>query len=157
MDVAARPAVADDLARILELYEPAENEQVELREAWGLAEGLADPRGESLSAIFGSERDLLVAGLIDGLVFGFAWAVIDDLLPQAQGQRIGVIKMVYVEEDARMVGVGEAMLNEIMTWFGTNDLQRFDAIVSPGHRPAKNFFESAGFRARRITMYRRDG
>jgi ribosomal protein S18 acetylase RimI-like enzyme len=157
MDVAARPATADDVARILELYGPAEVEQIELREAWGIADGLADPPGERLVGILGSERETLIVGTIDDLVFGFLWAVIDDLLPQAGGEQIGVIKMIYVEDDARMVGIAEAMLAEIMAWFAAYELKRFDAIVSPGHRLAKNFFESAGFKARRITMYRRDG
>lgn len=157
MDVAARPATADDLARILELYVPAEAEQVDLREAWGIADGLADPPEESLAAILSSEHETLIVGMIDDLVFGFSWAVIDELLPQAGGEQIGVIKMIYVEDDARAVGIAEAMLGEIMTWFAAHELKRFDAIVSPGHRLAKNFFESAGFKARRITMYRRDG
>ena len=157
MEIAARPATADDLARILELYAPAEVEQVELREAWGIADGLADPAAGSLTAILASERETLIVGTIDNLVFGFSWAVIEDLLPQAGGEQIGVIKMIYVEDDARMVGIAEAMLGEIMAWFATHELKRFDAIVSPGHRLAKNFFESAGFKARRITMYRRDG
>jgi hypothetical protein len=30
----------------------------------------------------------------------------------------------------------------------------FDAHVAPGHRLAKNFFESHGFSARRIVMHR---
>lgn len=68
-----------------------------------------------------------------------------------------MIKMIYVQDDARMVGIAQAMLGEIMAWFAAHELKRFDAIVSPGHRLAKNFFESAGFKARRITMYRRDG
>ena len=79
------------------------------------------------------------------------------MLPQAAGEQIGVIHLIYVSEPARAVGVGEAMLDGVMGWFETRDLKRFDAIVSPGHRLAKNFFESAGFKARRITMYRHDG
>ena len=78
------------------------------------------------------------------------------MLPQAGGERIGVVRMVYVEDDARMVGVGAAMLDGIMSWFRSRGLRRFDAVVSPGHRLAKNFFEAAGFTARRITMYRHD-
>jgi L-amino acid N-acyltransferase YncA len=64
--------------------------------------------------------------------------------------------MVYVDNPARAVAVGEAMLELALAWVRAAGIRRFDAIVSPGHRLAKNFFESAGFKARRITMYRRD-
>jgi ribosomal protein S18 acetylase RimI-like enzyme len=139
------------------MYRPAEEEQVALREAWAIADGIAEPQLDSLAEILDDvEGAFLAVGTIDDVVFGFAWAELDDLLPQAGGERIGVIRMIYVDEEARMVGVAEAMLAGVMEWFAAQDIQRFDAIVSPGHRLAKNFFESAGFKARRITMYRRD-
>ncbi len=157
MNIGQRPATTADLDRIVEMYQPAEDEQVALREAWSLADGLAVPTAETLLGMFEDPDAHLIVGTIDGVVFGFAVARIERLLPQAGGEQIGVIRLIYVEEDARMVGVGEAMLNGLMEWFTTRGIKRFDAIVSPGHRLAKNFFESAGFKARRITMYRHDG
>jgi ribosomal protein S18 acetylase RimI-like enzyme len=65
--------------------------------------------------------------------------------------------MVYVTEAARGVGVGEAMLEAALAALRARGVRRFDAIVSPGHRLAKNFFEAAGFSARRITMHHDDG
>jgi hypothetical protein len=35
-------------------------------------------------------------------------------------------------------------------------IEAFDAVVSPGHREAKNFYEAHGFSARRITMHSHD-
>jgi ribosomal protein S18 acetylase RimI-like enzyme len=67
-----------------------------------------------------------------------------------------VVRLVFVEEPARAVGVGEAMLQAALEEMRRRGIRRFDAVVSPGHRLAKNFFESAGFSARRITMYHRD-
>lgn len=158
MNVAWRRALPEDLPTIARMYEPAEEEQVNLREAWGIADGLAEPHLETLAGVLADEAEAFLAvGTIDDVIFGFAWAHLDDLLPQAKGERIGVIRMIYVDEEARAIGVGEAMLAGVMEWFATKNVQRFDAIVSPGHRLAKNFFESAGFKARRITMYRRDG
>ena len=157
MDIAWRRAQPEDVPEIERMYTPAEREQVSLREAWGIADGLAEPHSETLSSIIADEEEsFLAVGTIDGVTFGFTWAHLADLLPQAAGERIGVIRMIYVDEEARAVGVGEVMLAGVMEWFASKDVQRFDAIVSPGHRLAKNFFESAGFKARRITMYRRD-
>ena len=156
MIVSARTATAADLVVIEGMYPAAKGEQVALREAWGVADGFAEPVGESLAGILDQSDALLVVGTIDDVIFGYSWAAIEELLPQAGGERIGVIRMIYVDEPARAVGVGEAMLATIMDWFDDRGIVRFDAIVSPGHRLAKNFFESAGFKARRITMYRRD-
>ena len=156
MNISARIATETDLAIINRMYAAAEGEQVALREAWGVADGFPAPVQETLHEIASREDARLVVGTIDDVVVGYSWAVVEDLLPQAAGERIGVIRMIYVDEPARMVGVGEAMLASVMAWFDERGIARFDAIVSPGHRLAKNFFESAGFKARRITMYRRD-
>jgi L-amino acid N-acyltransferase YncA len=156
MEVGQRPATRDDLERIVELYGPAEVEQVALREFWQYADALAEPTLGSLETITDDPNAHLVVGTIDDVIFGFAYGTIDPLLPQAGGELIGVVRMIYTEAEARMVGVGAAMLEGIMDWFRSHEVARFDAIVSPGHRLAKNFFEAAGFKARRITMYRHD-
>lgn len=157
MVVTSRPAVAEDLPRLVELYGPALAEQVELREAWSVAEGLPEPIDEAFLDLLADANSILRVGLIDDIIFGLIWARIEPMLPQAAGERIGVIRIVYVEEAARTVGVGEAMLAATLNELRGRGIKRFDAIVSPGHRLAKNFFESADFKARRITMYHRDG
>ena len=58
--------------------------------------------------------------------------------------------------NARGVGVGEAMMSWILHEMRARGHHLFDAKVSPGHRHAKNFFESHGFAARSITMHHDD-
>ena len=156
MEISQRPAEPGDVEAIVRLYGPAEAEQVELREAWPIADGIAAPQHDTLAALLKDQDAHVIVGSIDEVIFGFSVGRIEGLLPQAEGERIGVIHQIYVEEPARMVGVAEAMLAGMMEWFRSQGIKRFDAIVSPGHRLAKNFFESAGFKARRITMYRHD-
>lgn len=156
MNVSWRWATSADIPRMVELYVPALAEQTELREAWAVAEGLPEPLEDAFASVLSDRESLLVVGLIDDLVFGMLWARVEPLLPQAGGERVGVVRLVYVDEPARTVGVGEAMLGAALAELRGRGIARFDAIVSPGHRLAKNFFESAGFSARRITMYHRD-
>ncbi|MEA2002823.1 MAG: GNAT family N-acetyltransferase [Actinomycetota bacterium] len=156
MDVSWRLAQPDDISRLVQLYGPALREQSDLREAWTVAEGLPEPIPEAFASIIGDVTSFVAVGLIDGNVFGFIWARIEPLLPQADGEQMGVIRLVYVAEAARTVGVGEVMLEAALASMRGRGVRRFDAVVSPGHRLAKNFFESAGFSARRITMYHRD-
>lgn len=156
MDVTVRPAVSADIPPLVGMYREALAEQVVLREAWGVAEGLAEPLEAAMAHLIDDADSFFRVGEIDGVGLGFIWARIEPLLPQAGDERIGVVRLVYVDPGARAVGVGESMLDDVLASMRAGGIRRFDAIVSPGHRLAKNFFESAGFSARRITMYHRD-
>jgi hypothetical protein len=46
------------------------------------------------------------------------------------------------------------LLDTAVTWLEDHRCQGVDGIALPGDRAAKNFFESAGFKARMLTMYR---
>jgi L-amino acid N-acyltransferase YncA len=91
------------------------------------------------------------------VVVGFAWARSEALLPQARGDPVCVVRLVYTTPEARGVGVGDSMLTLLMDDFQGRGHRHFDARVSPGHRHAKNFFEAHGFSARLIVMYRDAG
>ena len=153
MNPTSRPATPDDLDDVLALYREAEKEQAALKPMWPLADGLAEPADESLASILDDRDSLLVVGEVDGVVLGFAWARSEPLLPQAGGQRAAVVRLIYTAEEARAVGVGDAMVVLLMDELRKRGHRHFDARVSPGHRNAKNFFEAHGFSARLIVMY----
>lgn len=156
MEITVRAATTNDIPLLIDLYKTALDEQIALREAWSVAEGLSEPIDRAMSDLLDDPDSYFAVGQIDGSVFGFIWARIEPLLPQAGGEKIGVVRLVFVDSEARAVGIGEAMLDGALQAMRGSGVCRFDAIVSPGHRLAKNFFESAGFSARRITMYHRD-
>jgi GNAT superfamily N-acetyltransferase len=60
---------------------------------------------------------------------------------------------VFVEEGARGVGLGEAILEDLVAWFADRGCVGVDAPALPGHRQAKNFFEAHGFVARLLVMH----
>jgi GNAT superfamily N-acetyltransferase len=150
--VTARPAVAEDLPALVRLYRLLEEEMTALEHMWDQADGLPEPVEASLTAAIDDERVLVAVGTIDGLVMGFVLAEFADLLPHAS-EPVGSIRLVFTEPDAREVGVGEATRDLALDWFRAAGVRRFDAHVLPGHRLAKNFFESAGFSARHIVMF----
>ncbi len=156
MQPTARLATIDDLPALVRLYRELEVEQTALRPMWRLADGLAEPVGESLAGIVGSGDPLLYVGLVDGVTVGFVWATVDDLLPQAGGLQVGTVRLIFTEPPARGVGVGEAMMAEVLGELRGRGVSMFDAKVSPGHRHAKNFFEAHGFSARLIVMHHDD-
>ena len=88
---------------------------------------------------------------------GFALATLDGMLPQAEGDEVVTIRFIYTDPEARGVGIGHEMAQDIIDHHTANGIEFFDARVSPGHRNAKNFFEAHGFSARLIVMHHNAG
>jgi ribosomal protein S18 acetylase RimI-like enzyme len=153
MQVTARLAADEDLDTLLRLYRLLEAEQVALKPMWAKADGLDEPLEASFKHLLGDERSTLIIGSVDDHPLGFLWARPQGLLAQADGEEVGVIRLIFTEFEARGVGVGHEMLTLAMEQLSVQGIRKFDAIVSPGHRNAKNFFEAHGFKARSITMH----
>jgi ribosomal protein S18 acetylase RimI-like enzyme len=152
--VTARFATHADIETLDRLYVGLQAEMEPLSHLWPLADGLAEPVSESFADAVTDPDSVVLVGEIDSVPVGFLMARVERRLPQADGRRIGAIRLVYVDHPAREVGVGEAMLTEVLAEFARRGISTFDAHVLPGHRLVKNFFESGGFKARSIHMSR---
>jgi len=156
MRINARVAGAEDVVALVRLYRALESEMTALHPMWPLADGLAEPIDASFHLLLGDPEALVVMGEVDGYPFGFTVARIEEILPQAAGERIGSIRLIYVEPEAREIALGEKMRDYAMELLRRRGITRFDAHVLPGHRLAKNFFEAGGFSARAIIMHHDD-
>jgi GNAT superfamily N-acetyltransferase len=110
------------------------------------------PATASLAELVADPGALVLAGTIDGTVVGYAVAVTEEL---RTGERLGIVTDVYVDPGAREVGVGEAMLDQVVAWCEDAGCIGIDALALPGNRHTKNFFESFKFTARAIVVHRR--
>lgn len=149
-------ASSDDLDTLERLYGALEEEMIRLHKMWPLADGLNEPIREAFASVLEDDDAILLVGGIDGYPFGFLLARVEEILSQAEGEKVGAIRLIYVEEDAREVAIGEAMREEVLSELRARGITKFDAHVLPGHRLAKNFFESGGFSARSIVMHHDD-
>lgn len=156
MNVTARPATTADLDELTRMYRLLEAEQAALRPLWPLADGLDEPIVDSFAEILGDVDSILLVGMLDDVPLGFLWARPEDLLAQANGEQVGVIRLIFTEFEARGIGIGDAMITSALDQLRGRGLRYFDARVSPGHRHAKNFFEANGFKARLIFMHSKD-
>lgn len=147
-------ATADDVPDLVRMYQLLSAEQAAIREVWPYADGLPEPISGTFEALLADADARVVVGEIDGVALGFLVAGTAPLLEPRSSQRIGVVRLIFTEPDARGVGVGATMLTTVLDEIGRHQIELFDALVSPGHRAAKNFFESNGFKARSITMHR---
>jgi GNAT superfamily N-acetyltransferase len=150
----ARVATAEDVVRLAELYLHAKEELFQFRGAnlLFLREAWRDPVEQSLRNEIGDPARTVWVGTIDEFIVGYAAARIDEL---PGGERLGVIEDLFVELEARSVGVGEAMANLVIVWFEEQGCSGADALALPGARVTKNFFEESGFTARLLVMHRR--
>jgi len=156
MDVSARRAEVADLGDVVDLYRRLATEQSAIRSIWPSADGLAEPIDLAFVDLLGREDATVIVGEIDGTVLGFLVTVEEPLLAPFDNRHVGVIRLIFSDHGARGVGVGAAMLDVAMEVLAHRGIDLYDAKVSPGHRMAKNFFESNGFKARSITMHRSD-
>ncbi|MDQ3574166.1 MAG: GNAT family N-acetyltransferase [Actinomycetota bacterium] len=104
-----------------------------------------------LSAILEPDRTVML-GMIDDTVMGYATGRTEGL---RDGSTLGVIDDLFVEEEARAVGVGEAMMDALLAWFRAQGCSGVDSLALPGARATKNFFEESGFTARLLVMHHR--
>jgi ribosomal protein S18 acetylase RimI-like enzyme len=156
MNVTARPATEADLDTLTRLYRSLETEMVALHAMWPVADGLDEPVRDSFATALSDPDTVILIGEIDGYPFGFLLARVERLLAQSDGGRVGAIRLIFVDHDAREVAVGEAMRDMALQMLRERGIARFDAHVLPGHRLVKNFFESGGFSARSIIMHHDD-
>jgi GNAT superfamily N-acetyltransferase len=114
--------------------------------------GITDPPDEQFVELLKDERRSVFVGTYDDAVVGFALVQKSDLI--SAGEQSATIDLLYVEQDARAVGVGEALFQAIEAWCALHLITVIDAPVLPGDRLLKSFFETQGFRARLLVMQR---
>ena len=149
-----RPATENDLSRVAELARAAIAELTPMRGGgvWAAREARFEPVEESLRVSLADERTRMVVGTIDEFPVGYAAVHLETLNDDST---LGVIDDIFVEEGAREVGVGEAMMGDLVAWCAARGCSGMDAMALPGHRSAKNFFEESGFTARKLVMHHR--
>ena len=154
---AARVATADDAGTIEALARQAIDELARGRggTVWRRREARQEPVGAGIAAALAATADggdqVAAVGTVDGTPVGYG---IVRREPLADGSSIARIDDLYVEPEARGVGVGEALMDLLVgaaTAWGSSGI---DALALPGDRHTKNFFERFGLTARAITVHR---
>ncbi|MGA8297358.1 MAG: GNAT family N-acetyltransferase [Acidimicrobiales bacterium] len=115
------------------------------------------PRVRSLVEVDAVEKAImatgnaLVVGLYEGVVAGFAYAIVVD---DASGTPRVEVESMYIDPPLRRVGVGEAMIGEVARFAHDSGADSIDVIALPGDGATKSFLEASGFRARLLVMHR---
>jgi GNAT superfamily N-acetyltransferase len=152
-DAEARSATADDLAAVVPMVEAAAAEKAVQKggEVWSRRERRAGPVADALAAAHQSPTHELAVGTFDDTVVGYALARVETL---GDGGRLATVDDLYVDPDARGVGIGEALMDHLLDWARAQGCFGIDSLALPGDRNTKNFFESFGLVARAIVVHR---
>ena len=149
----ARKATTEDLAVLVDLGQRARQEMVEKR--GGDTLDRLDPfrldvAGEMRQALADDQR-LVILGCYEGtpVAYGLVRVYV-----AADQQLQATVEAIFVEPEARSVGVGESMIEELIEWSKGRGAVAIDAIALPGDRMTKNFFESQKMVARAIVVQR---
>ena len=151
-----RAATEEDLDHLVEMtaaFHAAIGEQRGSSLAHPADDGGHQP--EALRAAVGAyvtapDRTALV-GLLDRWTAGAALCRVDD----SGGDRRGVLDVCFVDPGAREIGLGQLLLRRSLEWFRGQRCTGVDGTAFPGDRDAKQFYESAGFKARLLVMHLR--
>jgi GNAT superfamily N-acetyltransferase len=150
----SRPAGEHDIASIVELAVAMRAELAALRggELWVQREAWPEPLDAAYRALLQRDDARVVVGTIDDVVLGFGAVVVERL---RSGAQLGVVTDLFVDPEAREVGVGERIITDLIAFCNEQGCIGVDAMALPGHRATKNFFEEHHFTARALTMHRR--
>jgi ribosomal protein S18 acetylase RimI-like enzyme len=150
----ARTAMIDDLEPIVLLARRGVAELTPMRggATWAAREARPEPLDAAFAALLDRDDVAVVVGTIDEVVVGFGVGRVERL---RDGGVHGVVDELFVEPDARSIGVGEAVVERLLVFFGEQGCAGADALALPGNRATKNFFEQQGFVARAIVMHKR--
>jgi ribosomal protein S18 acetylase RimI-like enzyme len=151
---ASREAAAADVPRIVELARLLRAELASMRggELWLARDAWPEPLTDTYTTLVARDDALVVVGTIDDVTVGFGVVIVETL---RSGAHLGVVTDLFVEEEARSVGIGETMVDALVAHCRARHCVGMDASALPGHRAAKNFFETHGFTARALVMHRR--
>jgi GNAT superfamily N-acetyltransferase len=153
---AVRPATVDDLPELERLAALARDELGGERGGpmWQLLHGRPEPLPATLAADLAevaAGTGIVLLGTVDGAPGGYAAAHRDTL---GDGTSLAVVSDVYVEPGFRGIGLGAALMDELLAWAEAHGCRGIDALALPGMRHSKNFFERYGLTARAILVHR---
>src|SRR5690606_39049943 len=119
---------------------------------WLATEGVRTFDVSTVAAAIADPDQHLLVGTLDDIAVGYLRAEVAPMAGAPAGR--AVIRELYVEHEAREVGVGEDLMESLLDWARARGCTGIDAFAHPGSREIKNLFERYGLIARAILVHR---
>lgn len=141
------------MSRLVELAAEAVAEKATQKggAVWTRNEARRAPLADALGEAVDASNHEVVVGELDGATVGYGVVRMDVL---ADGGNLGIVEDIYVEPQARELGLGELLMAQMIAWCQARGCFGVDSLALPGDRFTKNFFESFGLVARAIVVHK---
>lgn len=106
------------------------------------------PVVEDWAALLADPSTVVLVGCIDDVVVAYL------VMRLSTDRDRGIVTHVYVEVEARELGLGDTMIEHAVAAVIDAGLGGIESTALPGDRETKNLFERAGITARKLTVYR---
>lgn len=95
---------------------------------------------------------------LEGAVVGFMLGRVKRVAPYLGGVLVGELSDMWVEPDARRLGVGKELSLVTMKWLAEQDVHSIEVQILEGNEPIWRLYEKMGFKPelRQIRMLRAD-
>tara|TARA_B100000686_G_scaffold270903_1_gene287410 strand:- start:245 stop:709 length:465 start_codon:yes stop_codon:yes gene_type:complete len=152
MSDSARLAVDEDLSSFMHLHSLSRLgiEGHKGSDLWIERKSLNSKSEDLFTQLLSNERYGCILGLYENCPFGFLIAELTELY----GKTSVDIHEVFVEADARKVGIGESMMECLIEWAKERSAKSITSRALPGDRELKNYFERYKLTARLIEVER---
>lgn len=112
----------------------------------------SDYYAQSIMSRLSDPQTRVLVAEIDGEVVAYVLGMIVDIIPQMfVQQKSGFLADIYVKEAHRHQGIGRELVERLMLWFQSQEVNYFEWHVSSKNQDAVKFWQSIGGQT---TMYR---
>ena len=149
----ARYANEADIHTFKKLFKESRKEAATYKasDIWLANEALSGPPEVIFQDFLSSDCKTLLIGEFDAYPVGF---MLIQLFP-LDNNLLARVEEVYVDSEARKVGVGEHLMDEAIKWAKDQGASQILGRTFPGDRHTKNFFERFKVTARLIEVSKR--
>jgi GNAT superfamily N-acetyltransferase len=121
-----------------------------------IAPGDGNEASEGYAQFLGSQLDedgvVVFVAERQGRIAGYAYAAVEPLSWKELRAECGFVHDLAVADDARRLGVGEALLDRALEWLRERGMPRVVLWTSPHNEGARRLFERRQFRATMLEM-----
>ncbi|MEJ2694083.1 MAG: GNAT family N-acetyltransferase [Candidatus Thiodiazotropha sp.] len=107
-----------------------------------------------LEKLLAAKGAYVVVAEYEGEVVGMA--TIQTLISTAEGGPAGVIEDLVVSESHRGRGIGQAIMNHLLSWAEHKGLSRLQLLADRDNRPALKFYRKQGWSTTRLIALRKN-
>ena len=152
-----REAVENEISAMVELWKEmmdlhAERDQLFTRKATG-HEGWI----EFITGHISKEDSYVLVAECDGQIVGHCLAFITESPPVITTKQYGLFQDLAVTSNYRRCGIGEELVNKVLTWFAEYGMKRIEVKVSVHNELSTAFWRKMGFKPYLETLYLRTG